>query len=67
MRTIWVEDLGNGEYVISTEFHDGIVYKADNVGEAVKKYEADKECSVGVINFWDDTSGDNRQLSLLDF
>lgn len=66
MRTITVEDLGNGTYAISTEFHDGIVYSADSVEEAVKKYEADRNCVVGVVNFWDDISGSSEQLVLSD-
>ena len=66
MITIWVEDLGDGTYVISTEFHDGIIYPAESVEEAVKKYEADRDCKVGVINFWDDVSGESNQMSLLE-
>lgn len=66
MRTVTVEDMGNGEYAISTEFHDGIVYSADSVEEAVKKYESDKGCVVGVIHYWDDISGNSEQMSLTD-
>ena len=66
MITIWVEDLGDGTYVISTEFHDGIIYPAESVEEAVKKYEADRDCKVGVIHCYDDISGDSEQLSLME-
>ena len=64
MRTVTVEDMGNGEYAISTEFHDAIVYLADSVEDAVKKYEADRDCVVGVVNCWDDISGNSEQLIL---
>ena len=64
MRTVTVEDLGNGTYAISTEFHDGIVYSADSVEDAVKKYEADQNCAVGVVHHWDDISGKSEQLIL---
>lgn len=50
MRTIWIEELGDGLFAISTEFHDGIVYKADNYTEAIKKYEADRDCKVRAFN-----------------
>ena len=53
MRTInkaWVQDLGTSwcghEFAISTERHDGIVYTAGSAAEAVRKYEADKQCEV---------------------
>lgn len=64
MRTVWVEDLGNNEYAISTENHDGIVYKAESVEDAVAKYEADKDCKVGVVYYWEDISGHSERLSL---
>ena len=66
MITIWVEYLGNGEFVISSEKHDGIVYKADSVEDAVDKYETDRDCVVGVVHCWDDVSGDSEQLVMLD-
>ena len=64
MRTVTVEDMGNGEYAISTEFHDAIVYLADSIEDAVKKYEADQDCVVGVVHHWDDISGNSEQLIL---
>ena len=64
MRTVWVESLADGTYAISTEFHDGIIYKADSVEDAVKKYEADRDCVVGVIHHWEDASGSSEQLVL---
>ena len=56
-RTVWVKSLGitvwggdlTRQYAISTEFHDGIVYNAHSVKEAVKKYEADRCCEVGEV------------------
>lgn len=43
--TIWVKDMGTSwfghTFVISSEYHDGIVYKADSVAEAVEAYEND--------------------------
>lgn len=66
MRTVCVEDLADGTYAISTEHHDAIVYEADSVEDAVKKYETDHDCVVGVVHYWDDVSGDSEQLVLLD-
>lgn len=62
MRTIWVEALADGTYAISTEYHDGIVYMAKSIDEAVEKYEADRGCSVGTIHFWDDVSGSRKTM-----
>ena len=49
-RTIWIEKkeihLLGVCYEISCVAHDGILYKAGSVKEAVKKYEADKNVSV---------------------
>lgn len=43
--TIWVKDMGTSwfghTFAISSECHDGIVYKADSVAEAVEAYEND--------------------------
>ena len=49
-RTIWIEKkdvrlLGTC-YEISCAAHDGILYKAGSIREAVKKYEADKNVYV---------------------
>ena len=49
----WVEYLGSDwagkQFAISTERHDGIVYMADSVQDAIKKYEADRNCKVETI------------------
>lgn len=49
-RTIWIEKkevhLLGMCYEISCTSHDGILYKAGSIAEAVKKYEADKNVSV---------------------
>lgn len=41
--TVWVEDLGHGwmghTFAVSTEYHDGIIYSADSIEDAVRKYE----------------------------
>lgn len=53
--TVWVEkvhDINGDFYAISTEYHDGICYKADTVSEAVKMYEEDRGVKVtDVIEF----------------
>lgn len=56
MRTVskaWVQDLGRDwsghSFAVSTERHDGIVYTAHSVEEAIKKYEADRNCKVEEI------------------
>ena len=40
---IWVQDLGTSwfghTFSISSEYHDGIVYKANSVEDAIKAYE----------------------------
>lgn len=63
MRTVTVENLGNGKWAISTEFHDGIVYLAENAGEAVKKYEADRDCVVGTIHYYGESASEQLILS----
>lgn len=56
MRIIWIEDKGiswrGHEWVISSEWHDGIVYVADSKEEAVRKYEADRNCKVDAVKEW---------------
>lgn len=51
--TIWVKDLGTSwfghTFAVSSEFHDGIVYKANSVTEAVKAYESDRDCNVSKV------------------
>ena len=51
--TVWIEDLGTSwfghTFAVSSEYHDGIVYKADSVEEAVSKYEEDRGCKVDRI------------------
>lgn len=51
--TVWVEDLGRSwcghEFAISTEKHDGLIYVATSVEDAVSKYEADRRCKVDKI------------------
>ena len=53
-RTIWVEDMGRQFYghawAISSERHDAIIYTADDMDEAVAKYEKDRRCKVGEIH-----------------
>ena len=39
-------------FAISTEYHDGIVYKAKSIKEAVKKYEQDRGVKVTQISEW---------------
>lgn len=39
-------------FAISTEYHDGIVYRANSIKEAVKKYEADRGVRVTQISEW---------------
>lgn len=51
--TIWIEKVNvflvGDCYEISTEYHDGICYKADTVEEAVKMYEDDKGVNVSKV------------------
>lgn len=51
--TVWIQDLGEAwfghTYAISAECHDGIVYVADNMAEAIAKYEYDNYCTVDEI------------------
>ena len=56
MRTVnkaWVKDMGRNwsghNFAVSTERHDGIVYTANSPEEAIKKYEADRRCTVESI------------------
>lgn len=53
-RNITIEDLKDGTFAISTEVHDGIIYSAESVEEAVRKYEKDRHCEVGNIAYWSD-------------
>lgn len=66
MRAVWVEYLVDGTYAISAEHHDAIVYKADSIEDAVKQYETDQDCVVGVVHHWEDISGHSEQLMLCD-
>ena len=51
--TIWVKDMGTSwfghTFAVSSEFHDGIVYKANSVEEAVKAYEDDRNRKVDKV------------------
>lgn len=53
---IAIEDMGRQFYghawAISSEWHDGIVYTADNEKEAIRKYEQDRHVKVGKVNRW---------------
>lgn len=53
---IWIEDKGTSwcghEWVISSEWHDGIVYIANSKEEAVRKYEDDRDCKVDAVEEW---------------
>ena len=43
--TVWIKDMGTSwfghTFAISSERHDGIVYKADSYEEAIEAYEND--------------------------
>lgn len=51
--TVWVKDMGTSwfghTFAVSSEYHDGIVYKADSVKEAVKAFENDRRCKVSEV------------------
>lgn len=51
--TVWVKDMGTSwfghTFAVSCEFHDGIIYKANSVEEAVKAYEEDKHRKVSRV------------------
>lgn len=51
--TVWVKDMGTSwfghTFAVSSEYHDGIVYKANSVEEAVKAYEDDRNCKVDKV------------------